>query len=61
MSLDKKIKSNKAALLASGFAVLITGIVMILVWWQDVVSLFKGAIGMGVALGGLLLLYMVKE
>ncbi|HPN57381.1 MAG TPA: hypothetical protein PLD92_11095 [Candidatus Omnitrophota bacterium] len=61
MSLDKKIKSNKAALLVTGFAVLIAGIIMILVWWQDVVSLFKGAVGMGVALGGLLLLYMVKE
>lgn len=61
MSLDKKIKSNKAALLVTGFAVLLAGIIMILVWWQDVVSLFKGAVGMGVALGGLLLLYMVKE
>ncbi|HOY10744.1 MAG TPA: hypothetical protein PLB05_11825 [Candidatus Omnitrophota bacterium] len=61
MSLDKKIKSNKAALLVTGFAVLIAGIIMILVWWQDVVSLFKGAVGMGVALGGPLLLYMVKE
>ena len=61
MSLDKKIKSNKAALLVLGFTVLVAGITMVLVWWQDVVSLFKGAIGMGVALGGLLLLYMVKE
>ena len=61
MSLDKKIKSSKAALLVIGFAVLTAGIVMVLVWWPDVVSLFKGAIGMGVALGGLLLLYMVKE
>ncbi|HPB68645.1 MAG TPA: hypothetical protein PLT76_02915 [Candidatus Omnitrophota bacterium] len=61
MSWDKKIKSSRPALFACGFTVLIAGIAMILVWWQDVVSLFKGAIGMGVALGGLLLLYMVKE
>lgn len=44
-----------------GSMVLIAGLTLILVWWQDVVVLFRGVIGMLVALGGLLLLYMVKE
>ncbi len=61
MSLDKKIKANKGALFLTGFLVLLAGIVMILIWWTDVVVFFKGVVGMAVALGGLLLLYMVKE
>ena len=61
MSLDKKIKSNKTLLFLIGSVVLITGITFVLVWWDLVVSLFKGMIGMALALGGLFLLYMVKE
>jgi len=61
MSLDKKIKSNKPALLIIGSLVLIAGMTMVLVWWKDVVALWRGFSGMAVALGGLLLLYMVKE
>ncbi|MCK5214292.1 MAG: hypothetical protein KAR05_02935 [Candidatus Omnitrophica bacterium] len=61
MSLDKTIKSNKPLLFIIGFTVLILGIALILVWWRDVASLFRGAISMFVALGGMLLLYMVKE
>jgi len=61
MSLDKKIKSNKALLFLTGGAVLVLGITLILVWWPDVVSFFKGLIGMTLSVGGLLLLYMIKE
>ena len=61
MSIDKKIKSSKPALLAVGGLVLVVGLALILVWWQDVVSLFKGGFGIAVTLAGLLLLYMVKE
>jgi len=61
MGLDKKIKESKLALLLGGLGFMILGIVLVLVWWQDVVSLFRGFIGVFIALGGLLLLYMVKE
>ena len=61
MSLDKKIKSSKELLFFCGSVSLIVGMTMILVWWRDVVILFRGGIGMFLALGGLLLLYMVKE
>ena len=61
MSLDKKIKSSKPLLFLIGGILLIAGITVILVWWQEVVVLFRGAFGMLLALGGLFLLYMVKE
>ena len=61
MGLDKKIKESKLALLLGGLGFMILGIVLVLVWWQDVVSLFRGFIGVFIALGGLLVLYMVKE
>ena len=61
MSIDKEIKSSKPLLFICGSVVLVVGITLVLVWWHDVVVLFKGVIGMALALGGLLLLYMVKE
>ncbi len=61
MGLDKKIKQSKLALLLGGLGFMILGIVLVLVWWQDVMSLFRGFIGVFIALGGLLVLYMVKE
>jgi len=61
MGLDKKIKESKLALLIGGLGFMILGIVLVLVWWQDVMSLFRGFIGVFIALGGLLVLYMVKE
>ncbi len=61
MSLDKTIRSRKPLLFALGAGVLVLGVTLILVWWPDVVVLFRGAVGALLALGGLLLLYMVKE
>jgi len=61
MGIDKKIKESKVALLLIGLGFLIFGITLVLVWWQDVVSLFRGFIGVFIALLGLLVLYMVKE
>lgn len=44
-----------------GFFILILGVTLILAWWKDVVILFKGAIGMMLALGGLLALYTLNK
>jgi hypothetical protein len=44
-----------------GMFVLVLGITLILVWWEDVVSLFKGAIGVILALAGLVTLYAVSK
>ena len=49
MSIDKKIKSSKALLAVCGGVVLVFGITLVLVWWQDVASLFRGFIGMALA------------
>ena len=61
MSIDKKIKSSKSLLFILGSFVLILGTILILLWWQDVVILFRGIFGILLALGGMFVLYMVKE
>jgi uncharacterized membrane protein YqgA involved in biofilm formation len=52
---------KKFLMLVVGFFILILGVTLILAWWQDVVILFKGAIGMILALGGLLTLYTLNK
>ena len=42
----------------AGGIILILGIALILTWWQDVEVLFKGGIGIVIALSGMILLYM---
>lgn len=57
-------RSNKARpifLGAAGSVLLVGGISLVIVWWPQVVNVFKGFIGVALALGGMLMLYMVKE
>jgi len=61
MSFDLKGKGSKPVLMAVGLCVLVVGMTLVLVWWADVVRIFKGISGMVLALGGLLILYLVKE
>ena len=61
MGIDKRIKESKLALFLSGGMFLVLGLTLVLIWWHDVVSLFRGFIGVLIALGGLMILYMVKE
>ena len=56
-----RLMAKKIFLFAAGALLLIVGIVMVLVWWKDVVSLFRGGVGMVVALAGMLVLYMARE
>ncbi|MBF0532818.1 MAG: hypothetical protein HQL23_06965 [Candidatus Omnitrophica bacterium] len=44
-----------------GMAALLLGVTLILMFWQDVVSLFRGFAGLALALGGLLALYSVRD
>ena len=44
-----------------GFSFLVLGISLTLTWWSDVVVLFRGAVGMVLALAGLVLLYLMKD
>ncbi|MDP8212269.1 MAG: hypothetical protein P9X22_03130 [Candidatus Zapsychrus exili] len=44
-----------------GNLILIFGITLVLVWWKDVILLFKGSIGMILALAGLLMLYIMGQ
>lgn len=49
----------KVILYLAGSVILVLGIALVLRFWTDVVSLFRAAIGMVLALGGLLILYFV--
>ena len=57
----KKKESNKAFFVVCGTGMLITGITLVLVWWPQVVNLFKGFVPMALAVGGLVVLYLIKE
>ena len=46
---------------AVGVFVLLLGISLVLTWWRDVVVLFRGVIGMILAVAGLLVLYSIKK
>ena len=43
-----------------GCLLLIIGITMILQWWPQLVTVFKGSIGLVLALSGLVVLYTLK-
>ena len=58
---SQKSAYKKFLMFLIGFFILILGITLILAWWEDVVVLFKGAIGMILALGGLLALYTLNK
>lgn len=53
--------SKKAVLFLAGSAVLISGVTLILSWWPEVVLLFKGAVGMVLALAGLVMLALIRD
>ena len=60
--MDKEKRILKKILLSVlGSVILVLGITLILVWWNDVVRLFKGASGMVLALGGLMILFLIRE
>jgi hypothetical protein len=54
-------KMNKWVLFAGGSVCLVIGIALILLWWSDVVGFFRAVGALLLALGGLVLLYMVKD
>ena len=55
------MKSKKIIFFISGSVCLVAGVSLILAWWPDIVNLFKAAGALFLALGGLVLLYMVKD
>ena len=60
--MSKKTKNAlaKTTLLLIGFMILIAGLTLILAWWPDVVRIFRGALGIVLALIGMFILYAVK-
>jgi len=58
---SKKSKLAKQSLYIIGTVCLLIGITLVLVCWEDVVTLFKGLVGMALAVGGLVLMFMAKD
>ena len=58
---NQKSTYKKFVMFVIGFFILILGITLILAWWEDVVILAKGSIGMMLAGGGLLALYTLNK
>ncbi len=52
---------KKLGLSVVGIACLIVGITLVLAWWPEVVRLFQGVAGMALAVGGLVVLALIKE
>jgi len=58
---EEKKGYKKFIRLLTGIVVLLAGVTLILVWWPDVAALFRGFIGMALALAGLLVLYSTSQ
>ncbi len=58
---SQKDSYKKFILFGIGFFILVLGVTLVLVWWEDVVVLFKGAIGIILALAGAFTLYAVNK
>ena len=56
---DKSYKTFVLFVIGSFLVVL--GTTLILIWWKDVVSLFKGALGIIFALAGLIVFYYLRK
>ncbi len=44
-----------------GCVLLIIGIILILVWWQDLLVIFRGVAGFIIAISGLFILYLIGQ
>ena len=44
-----------------GILLLVLGMTLILLWWRDVVSLFRAGLALMAALGGLVILYSLSQ
>jgi len=58
---DQKNTYKKFIMYVIGFFILILGITLILAWWENVIILIKGALGIILALAGLLMLYTLNK
>ena len=56
-----KKKLKKVSLFIAGLAVLTVGIALILLWWGDLVVVFRGVIGVAIALAALVMLFLASQ
>ena len=58
---NQKNTYKKFLLFVVGFFILILGVTLVLAWWPFVVALFRGGIGVMLALAGLMMLYGLSK
>lgn len=51
---------KKFLMYLTAVVILLLGITLILVWWESVVNLFRGFLGLAFALSGLIMLYILN-
>lgn len=59
-SSESKSGYKKFIMFVLGSFILVLGITLTLVWWDEMLMLFKGMSGFVLALAGLVLLYTIK-
>lgn len=59
--MNKNKKSSTVFLYGVGWAMVVIGVALILLWWPQVVQLFKATVGIILAIAGLLVLYIQKQ
>ncbi len=58
---NDKAGYKKFLMFLVGVFVLILGVTFVLVWWEDVAAVFRGFIGVILAIAGLVVLYMTGK
>ncbi len=53
--------ANKGLLGVVGVIALVVGLTLVLVWWPDVMVLFRGILGIVLAVAGLFILYIIRQ
>lgn len=60
---DRKAEQEKKKFMkfVGGCVLVVAGITMILMWFEDLMTILRGGVGFLTALGGMLLLYSLKD
>jgi len=57
----EKNSYRRFILFVAGFFILVLGVTLILIWWKDLVVIFRGALGLILALAGLFMMYAINK
>lgn len=55
--MNEDFNRKKTLRVISGIVLIIIGVTMVLIWWNDILNFLKAVLALGLAIGGLLVLY----